>query len=73
MDADTVKEVVVAGASVLAVIAAMAFVGVTYGSETGVLSAQGGQMLAYAVAGFVILMTIVGYTRPYWLDDADEE
>ncbi|WP_256295772.1 DUF7472 family protein [Haloarchaeobius salinus] len=73
MDADTVKEVVVAGASVLAVIAAMAYVGMAYGSDTGVLSTQGGRMLAYAIAGFVVLMTIVGYTRSYWLDLEDEE
>jgi membrane protein DedA with SNARE-associated domain len=73
MDADTVKEVVIAGASVLAVIASMAYIGTAYGNDTGVLSTQGGQMLAYAIAGFVVLMAIVGYTRQYWLNPDDEE
>jgi|AntRauTorcE11898_2_1112593.scaffolds.fasta_scaffold68740_2 membrane protein DedA with SNARE-associated domain len=73
MDADTVKEVVVAAASVLAVIAVMAYIGMNYGNDTGVLTTQGGQMLAYAIAGFVVLMAIVGYTRSYWLDLEDEE
>lgn len=73
MDVDTLKEVVIAGASVAAVIVAMALVGMTYGSDTGVLSPEGGQILAYIVAAFVVLMAIVGYTRTYWLDPDDDE
>lgn len=72
MDANTVKEVLVAGASIAAVIAAMALIGITYGSDTGVLTPEGGQILAYVVAGFVVLMAVVGYTRKYWLDLDDE-
>ncbi|WP_435348301.1 DUF7472 family protein [Haloarchaeobius sp. HRN-SO-5] len=73
MDSDTLKEVVVAASAVGLVIAAMAFIGVTYGDSTGVLSSEGGRLLAFAVAGFVVLMTLVGYSRSYWLDLEDEE
>ena len=73
MDSDTLKEVVVATSAVGLVIAAMAVIGLTYGNSSGVLSTEGGRILAYSIAGFVILMTIIGYSRVYWLDLDDDD
>ncbi|WP_435365467.1 DUF7472 family protein [Haloarchaeobius sp. DYHT-AS-18] len=72
MDSETLKEVVVSSGAVVTIIGIMVYIGMTYGGDNGVLTSEGGQILAYAIAFFVVLMAVIGYTRKYWLD-LDEE
>ncbi|WP_267641599.1 DUF7472 family protein [Haloarchaeobius amylolyticus] len=72
MDSETLKEVVVSSGAVATIIGIMIYIGMTYGGNKGVLAMDGGRMLAYAIAFFVVLMAVIGYTRKYWLDLEDE-
>ncbi|WP_435334163.1 DUF7472 family protein [Haloarchaeobius sp. TZWWS8] len=67
MDSETLKEIVVSSSAVGAILLGMVYIGITYGDEKGVLTMEGGQMLAIAIACFVVLMALIGYTRKYWL------
>ncbi|WP_435359789.1 DUF7472 family protein [Haloarchaeobius sp. DFWS5] len=67
MDSATLKEIVVSSGAVMAILAVMVYIGMTYGDEQGVLTNEGGQALAMAIAGFVVMLSVIGYTRKYWL------
>jgi len=69
MDRQDRIEVVVSIAAVLVMLAVMVVVGLAYGNDQGVLTAEGGVVLAGAVLFFVFFMTVVGYALAYLLKD----
>lgn len=59
VERETLIEIVVSGLAVGGFIAAVAFVGVTYGD--GGLSQQGALVLVALIVGFILAMTVAGY------------
>jgi hypothetical protein len=59
IERETVLEIVVSVGAVLVFVAIMIGIGVTYGGRG--LTSQGGVALLVSIAGFVLVMTLVGY------------
>ena len=59
IERETVLEVAVSIGAVVVFVALIIGIGVTYGGRG--LSSQGGVALLVAIAGFVLLMTAIGY------------
>ena len=59
IERETVLEIAVSVGAVVVFVALIVGIGVTYGGQG--LSSQGGVALLGAIAGFVVLMTAVGY------------
>lgn len=60
MDRDVVVETAVAVAGVAALAAAVVLIGAAYASSGGTLDERGGQALVAAIAGFIVVMSVVG-------------
>ncbi|NHN43564.1 hypothetical protein G9C85_18250 [Halorubellus sp. JP-L1] len=74
MDRQDWIELVVSIGAVLVMLAVMVVIGTTYGDAQGILTAEGGFVLAGAVMFFVFFMVGVGYALAYFgkPDDEDE-
>lgn len=59
IERETVLEIVVSVGAVLVFVAVMIGIGVTYGGRG--MTSQGGVALLAAIAGFILLMTGIGY------------
>lgn len=59
IERETVLEIAVSVGAVLVFVAVMVGIGVTYGGRG--MTSEGGIALLAAIAGFILLMTLVGY------------
>lgn len=74
MDRTDWIELAVSIGAVLVMLTVMVVIGMTYGGAQGVLTADGGLVLAGAVMFFVFFMVAVGYGLAYFLKpDGDED
>ena len=79
LDREQLIEIVVAGSTVFLLLGTMIGIGTRYGGEHGTLSPEGGELLVYAIVGFIFLMLIVGIVLAYVLNepgdglDSDDE
>ncbi len=71
LERDRIVEIVAAVGAVGAMIAAMYWIGTTYGNGGG-LGADGGQLLVGAIVGFVLLLTAIGIGLAYALNDPED-
>jgi len=60
IERDTLIEIFVSVAAVLLFVATVVGIATTYGGE-GLIGEEGGTILAGAIAGFILLMTAIGY------------
>lgn len=58
VERETLVEIGVSVVAVLVFVAAVSYVGATYGGDH--LSAEGATMLVASVVGFILLMTVIG-------------
>ena len=72
LERERIIEIVVAVTSVLIMIGAMVWIGLTYGNGEGVLTEEGGTVLVAAIIGFIILLTIVGVALAFVLNDPED-
>ena len=73
MDRTDWIELFVSVAAVLVMLTVMVVIGLTYGGTEGVLTADGGFVLAGAVMFFVFFMVAVGYALAYFVKADDED
>jgi len=73
MDRTDWIELAVSIGAVLVMLTVMVVIGLTYGGEQGVLTADGGLVLAGAVMFFVLFMVAVGYGLAYFLKPNGDE
>ena len=73
MDRTDWIELAVSIGAVLVMLTVMVVIGLTYGGEQGVLTADGGLVLAGAVMFFVLFMVAVGYGLAYFLKPEPED
>lgn len=52
---------------------AMFFIGSNYSGDDGGLSPTGGEMLVYAIVGFIVVLTVVGVGLAYTMNDPKSE
>ncbi|WP_227134021.1 DUF7472 family protein [Halorubellus salinus] len=73
MDRQDWIEVVVSMASVLVMLAIFVAIGLTYGDAQGVLTVDGGFVLAGAIMFFVLFMVGIGYGLAYLTKSEDDD
>lgn len=73
MDRTDWIELAVSVGAVLVMLTVMVVIGMTYGGAQGVLTADGGLVLAGAVMFFVFFMVAVGYGLAYFLKTDENE
>jgi len=73
MDRTDWIELAVSIGAVLVMLTVMVVIGLTYGGEQGVLTADGGLVLAGAVMFFVLFMVAVGYGLAYFLKPDEDD
>ena len=71
LERERIVEIVVAVAAVLTMIAAMLWIGATYGDENG-LTGEGTDMLVWTIVGFIFLLTVIGVGLAYALNPPEE-
>ncbi|WP_254521600.1 DUF7472 family protein [Natrinema caseinilyticum] len=71
LDREQIIEIVVSVGAVLFMLAAMVYVGSTYGIDS-TLSPEGGWMLVWVIAGFILLLTAVGIGLAYMLNEPED-
>ncbi|WP_254766139.1 DUF7472 family protein [Salinilacihabitans rarus] len=71
LDREQLIEIGVAVSAVLVMIGAMVAIGTTYSTDGG-LSEQGGTVLVGVIAGFILLMTGVGFALAYVLNEPED-
>ncbi|WP_254532098.1 DUF7472 family protein [Natrinema gelatinilyticum] len=71
LDREQIIEIVVSVGAVLLMLAAMVYVGSTYGIDS-TLSSEGGWMLVWVIAGFILLLTAVGIGLAYALNEPED-
>jgi hypothetical protein len=70
LDRGTVRQILIAGLTVVAFVGALVAVGQTYGTNGGsTISATGGLALVGLLAAFIVLMALVGL----WLERQDSD
>lgn len=73
LERERIVEAVVAVAVTALMFGAMFVIGSNYGGEDGGLSATGGEMLVYAIIGFIVLLTVLGVGLAYTLNEPESE
>ena len=72
VDRSLLIEFAAAGVPVIVLTAAFAVIGTRYTSPGTGLTPEGGQMLVAVLAGFVVLMFVIGVLLSRWDYDAEE-
>lgn len=72
LEREQLIEIAVAVTAVFVMLGSMIWIGTTYGGNSGVLEPDGAQLLIYAIVGFIFLMTGVGITLAYVLNDPED-
>ncbi|APX97828.1 DUF7472 family protein [Natronorubrum daqingense] len=69
LERDRIIEIVVAVSTVLLMLGTMIGIGSEYGGDNGALSADGGEMLVFAIIGFILLLTLVGIALAFVMNE----
>ncbi|WP_440766636.1 DUF7472 family protein [Natronorubrum sp. DTA7] len=72
LERERIIEIVIAVIAVLLMLGAMIGIGSEYGSNGQTMSADGGEMLVMAIVGFILLLTAVGITLAFLLNDPED-
>ncbi|SEW27357.1 DUF7472 family protein [Natrinema salifodinae] len=72
LERDQLIEITVSISAVVLMLAAMVAIGSQYGAANSTLSPEGGQMLVFAIVGFILLLTGIGFGLAYVLNDPED-
>ena len=73
LERDRIIEIIAAVSAVVLMLAAMYWIGTTYGSaDAGGLEAEGGELLVGAIIGFIVLLLFVGIGLAFALNDPED-
>jgi len=72
LERERIIEIVVAVAAVLVMIGAMLWIGTTYGSDNGVLTTDGAELLVGVIVGFIFLLLAVGLGLAFVMNEPGE-
>lgn len=69
LDRNQIIEIVVAVSTVFLMLGTMIGIGSEYGGDNGALSTEGGEMLVFAIIGFILLLTLVGIALAFVMNE----
>lgn len=69
LERDRIIEIVVAVSTVFLMLGAMIGIGSEYGGDNGALTTEGGEILVFAIIGFILLLTLVGIALAFVMNE----